>query len=85
MGNEIGEKVIKPPFKVTSGKIFKPSKAFLYKVWSKYIFASVMIWLNVVLGFLGISFLVAFSNPIKYPGSAHQHVDLATKPLDNSA
>ena len=32
MRSDIEEKVIKPPVKrVTSGKIFKPSKAFLHK------------------------------------------------------
>ena len=70
MKSEIGEKVIKPPMRrVTSGKIFKPSKAFQQKMLLQPIVLAVSIWLIVVLGFIGISFLVSSGNPVKYPSA----------------
>lgn len=70
LGNGVGVKVIKPPMgKVTSGKIFKPSKAFLYKMWVQAIAGVLTIWLIVILSFIGISLLLAFVEPLKYPGA----------------
>jgi len=67
---DVEEKVIKPPVRrVTSGKIFKPSKAFLHKMWFQDAVVASTIWLAVVLGFIGMSFLVASSEPSKYPSA----------------
>lgn len=75
MGSDIEEKVIKPPIKqVTSGKIFKPSKAFLHKMLLQPVVIATTIWLIIILGFIGMSFLVASSDPSKYP-SAIQHIN----------
>ncbi|UCF45032.1 MAG: PH domain-containing protein [Candidatus Bathyarchaeota archaeon] len=70
MGKKVEEKIIKPPVKqITSGKIFKPSQAFLHKQLFQSVFALVMIWLMVVLSFVGFSFLLA-TDPVEYPSAA---------------
>jgi uncharacterized membrane protein YdbT with pleckstrin-like domain len=75
LGNDVEAKVIKPPFKqVTSGKIFKPSKTFLRKILLQPIVLAIFIWLVVILGFIGLSFLAANSDPAEYP-SAVQHIN----------
>jgi len=64
----VGVKVIKPPLgKVTSGKIFKPSREFLHKQWVQLIAAVLILWSMVVIGFLSISLLVASTDPSKVP------------------
>jgi membrane protein YdbS with pleckstrin-like domain len=68
--SNVEEKVIKPPAKrVTSGKIFKPSKAFLHKSLLQSTIVAVIIWLIIVLGFIGISFMTASAEPEKYPSA----------------
>jgi membrane protein YdbS with pleckstrin-like domain len=63
-------KVIKPPVKkVTSGKIFRPSKAFLQKMWIQAVAALSVIYGVTALGFIGIVYLVAFTEPSKYPNA----------------
>jgi membrane protein YdbS with pleckstrin-like domain len=43
-------KVIKPPIqKVVSGKIFKPDRAYLHKLWAKNIAIALTIWLGTIL------------------------------------
>ena len=75
MESDIKEKVIKPPIKqVTSGKIFKPSKAFLRKILLQPVVVAATIWMMIVLGFIGMSFLVASAEPSKYP-SAIQNIN----------
>jgi len=70
MRSGVNIKVIKPPVqKVTSGKIFKPSRAFLHKLWLQAIAAVVTIWLVFIVGFIGIALLLAFTEPSKYPSS----------------
>ncbi|MCW3982216.1 MAG: PH domain-containing protein [Candidatus Bathyarchaeota archaeon] len=81
MGNDIEEKVIKPPVKrVASGKIFKPSKAFLHKRLLQPIVAAVIIWLLIVLGFIGMSFVAASAEPENFP-SAIQHINAWIGPV----
>jgi membrane protein YdbS with pleckstrin-like domain len=71
MGKDVNEKVIKPPVeRVVSGKIFKPSKAYLHKMLVQAAFVAAILWLVVVLGFICISSLVAYGNPVKYPDAA---------------
>jgi len=81
MGKNVEEKIIRPPVKqVTSGKIFKPSQAFLRKMLFKSAFAFALIWLLTILFFVGLCFLVAADNPAKYP-SATQLVNAWVLPV----
>jgi len=78
----VEEKVIKPPIKrVTSGKIFKPSKAFLHKNLLQPVVLAVSFWLIVVLGFIGASFLGAVVEPESIP-SAIQHINTWIIPVN---
>jgi membrane protein YdbS with pleckstrin-like domain len=66
--NEIKEKVIKPPMKrITSGKIFKPSKAYLHKILLQPLIAALIIFLAVILIFIAASFLGAVVEPESIP------------------
>jgi membrane protein YdbS with pleckstrin-like domain len=68
MGNEIGGKLIKPPIeRVTSGKIFKPSKVFLQKEWTKTTAIAITIWTGVIVGFYALSYFVYFVDPGEIP------------------
>ncbi len=70
MGKNVEEKIIRPPVKqITSGKIFKPSQAFLHKLLFKSAFAFALIWLITILSFVGFCFLLAADNPGKYPST----------------
>ncbi|MCZ2856501.1 MAG: PH domain-containing protein [Candidatus Bathyarchaeota archaeon] len=81
MRSDIEEKVIKPPVKrVTSGKIFKPSKAFLRKRLLQPTVAAVIIWLITVLAFIGMSFVAASAEPENFP-SAVQHINAWIGPV----
>jgi membrane protein YdbS with pleckstrin-like domain len=78
---DIKEKVIKPPIKrVTSGKIFKPSKAFLNKNLLQPIVLAITIWLIVIICFLGGSFIGAAVEPEDIP-SAIQHINTWIVPI----
>ncbi|MFB0504440.1 MAG: PH domain-containing protein [Candidatus Bathyarchaeia archaeon] len=80
MGNEVGVKVIKPPVeKVRSGRIFRPSKVFLYKMWVWAIAAAVSIWLMVCLGYLGIISLASSLDPVEV--HAVEHISVYFPPL----
>ena len=58
MGREYEGKVIRPPSDhVTSGKVFKPSKKFLFKQWTQMLIIAVGIFTLVNLGMLGIGYL----------------------------
>jgi len=66
MGKNVEEKIIRPPVEqITSGKIFKPSQAFMHKLLFQSAFIFIMIWLITVLSFVGLAFLQAtdLSNP----------------------
>jgi len=70
LGKNVEEKIIRPPVKqITSGKIFKPSQAFLHKLLFKSVFAFVLIWLMTNLCFVGFCFLLPADNPIRYPSA----------------
>lgn len=74
MEKDVKEKVIKPPIKrVTSGKIFKPSKAFLHKSLLQPIVLAFTIWLLVILCFAGGAFIGATVEPEAIP-DATQHI-----------
>jgi hypothetical protein len=60
LGKNVEEKVIRPPVKqITSGKIFKPSPAFLQKMLVQSVLLFIIIWLMAVLSFVGIAFMAA--------------------------
>jgi len=70
LGSEIDVKVIKPPVeRVTSGKLFRPSRSFLHKMWIEAVVAVAMIWLVIIISFVGMAFLLAFVEPSKYPSA----------------
>ncbi len=81
MRKNVEEKIIRPPAKqITSGKVFKPSQAFLHKLLFQSVFAFILIWLMVVLSFVGLSFLLA-TDPVKYP-SATQLINTWIVPVN---
>ena len=54
------EKVIRPPVKqITSGKTFRPSKAYMYKLLFQSVLIFILIWLMAVLSFVCTAFLIA--------------------------
>lgn len=60
MGKNVEEKVIRPPLKqITSGKIFKPSQAFLHKMLFQSVLLFIIIWVMAVLSFVGIALMAA--------------------------
>jgi membrane protein YdbS with pleckstrin-like domain len=64
---EIPEKIIKPPVKkITSGKIFKPSRKYLRKLQVQMVFLSFIIWLFTILTFLLVSTTLPYSDPYSY-------------------
>ena len=70
MANGVDVKVIKPPVeRISSGKIFRPSRAFLYKMWAQSIVGLALIWILIALGFVGLSFLLSYTNSAKYPSA----------------
>ncbi len=57
-GNEVVGKVIKPPMKtISSGKIFRPDKAFVYKGWVVAFVTVFTIWLVIIVSWLGIAYM----------------------------
>jgi len=59
--------VIKPPVeRITSGKIFRPSRAFLYKMWVQGVTVAALIWAATMLSFVGLAYLIA-TDPAKHP------------------
>jgi membrane protein YdbS with pleckstrin-like domain len=81
LGSDIEKKVIKPPVRrIVSGKIFKPSKAFLRKRLLQPTVAAVVFWVIVVLGFIGMSFAAAAVEPESYP-NALQHINAWIGPV----
>jgi membrane protein YdbS with pleckstrin-like domain len=67
LGKEVEEKIIKPPVKqITSGKIFNPSQAFLYKQLLQAAFVYALIWLFTILCFVGFSPLIAAEEPGRF-------------------
>jgi membrane protein YdbS with pleckstrin-like domain len=76
------EKVIKPPIKrVTSGKIFKPSKAFLHKNLFQVAFLLFTIWLAVTIVFILAAFIGAATDPENFP-SAMQFINTWIVPVN---
>jgi membrane protein YdbS with pleckstrin-like domain len=82
LGKKVEEKIIKPPVKqITSGKIFKPSQAFLHKQLFKAAFVYILIWLFTILSFVGFSPLIAAEEPTIF-ASAAQVIDKFFMPVN---
>jgi membrane protein YdbS with pleckstrin-like domain len=80
MGKKAEEKVIKPPIaQITSGTIFKPSQAFLYKMVAQSVLIFTLIWLIVISSFVIVAFMIAIdpANP-----SATQIIDDYIVPIN---
>ena len=68
MVEKVEERVIRPPVKqVSSGKVFRPSPAFLRKMLFKSALVFVLIWLLVVFCFIGFCVLKSADDPLIYP------------------
>jgi len=70
LGKEVGVKVIKPPIeRISSGKIFKPSRAFMHKMLFQSVAAVLLVWLGLFFTFISVAFMVSFFDPVKYPSA----------------
>jgi len=68
MTYETDAKVIKPPTDtISSGKVFRPAKAFRNKYWTIQIILALIIWASFSLGALGLAFLISISEPSELP------------------
>ena len=68
MGKRLDEKVIKPPLaKITSGKIFRPAKIYLYKEWIKMVATAIGLWLGVLICFVGFTYFMGYVEPLEVP------------------
>ena len=64
MGIDLEEKVIKPPLiNVKSGKIFRPSRAFLHKSLLQPIVAILIIWMMVTIALVAFAFAAPIMEP----------------------
>lgn len=60
-------RVIKPPGKrITSGRAFKPSKAFRNKMWATHLIVALLFWTLVVFFWWGISTIIWLDDPQPY-------------------
>ena len=60
MSNGVAGKVIKPPIEgVMSGRLIKPTKKLLYKLWVKALALVSLIWGVTMLSFIGLSYLIS--------------------------
>jgi membrane protein YdbS with pleckstrin-like domain len=82
MESKTNSKVIKPPVSnLMSGKIFKPSRAFLYKSWTKNLAIAITIWALVMISYVGMASLISYSEPEKY-SSATQAISEYISPVN---
>jgi len=64
----MNEKVIKPPVqKITSGRIFKPAKKYLYKEWFKQVSVALTLWIGVMVFFVGLMYFLGAVESSEYP------------------
>jgi len=72
MGSETEAKVIRPPLEVvTSGKVFRPSKAFRNKYWAIELIVGFLFWAIQSLGLMGVAFLISITEPSEIPNYAY--------------
>ncbi len=69
MSNEVEVKVIRPPLleNIRSGHVFRPSRAFVRKLWVKSIVIAVLIWVGSVAGFLAATRMIHTVDPGEIP------------------
>ncbi|MHA1936498.1 MAG: PH domain-containing protein [Candidatus Thorarchaeota archaeon] len=81
MGNDYEDRrVIKPPIEhITSGKLFKPSKAFRNKWWFIVVFSAFIFWIIVVGIFYLVTSLIGFIDEGVY---AQYFLDLWWEPIN---
>jgi membrane protein YdbS with pleckstrin-like domain len=71
MRSDVDVTIIKPPFeRVTGGRVFRPSRAFLHKLWLKSIVAASATWLGVLIGIIFLANFLAYVEPLDYPSAA---------------
>ncbi|MFH1179843.1 MAG: PH domain-containing protein [Candidatus Bathyarchaeota archaeon] len=67
MGKEVETRVIKPPVaKVVSGRIFKPDKAYVRKLWLKNIAVALTIWLGTMIFSVGLIYMLYAIDPTEF-------------------
>ena len=82
MGSEVKVKIIKPPINnVTSGEIFKPSKAFRNKMWFQSLFSAAIIWLGTNISYLSFLYMFTIVEPSNFP-SFEQHMSMWFWPMN---
>ena len=64
----MNERLIKPPVqKITSGRIFKPAKKYLYKEWFKQVSVAFTLWLGVIVFYVGLIHFLGMVESVDYP------------------
>ena len=64
----MNERLIKPPVqKITSGRIFKPAKKYLYKEWFKTVCVAFTLWLGVIVFYVGLINFLGMVESVEYP------------------
>lgn len=67
---DVEVKVIKPPMEhIMSGRVFRPSKIFTHKLWTKAIVISIILWIFAIQGLYGLSWFLSVVEPQDYPES----------------
>jgi membrane protein YdbS with pleckstrin-like domain len=70
LSKEVKTKVIKPPVpKVVSGKIFKPDKVYMRKLWAKYTAIAITIWLGSIISSYGLVWTLYLIDPKEFAGA----------------
>jgi membrane protein YdbS with pleckstrin-like domain len=67
LSKEVKTKVIKPPVpKVVSGKIFKPDRAYMHKLWVKNTAIAITIWLITIMFSYGLIWMLYSIDPSEF-------------------
>jgi len=70
VGKEVETRLIKPPIeKVVSGRIFKPDKSYVTKLWVKNISIAFSIWLMVMISTIGLLLVLNAIDPSEFSGA----------------
>lgn len=65
---KMSEKVIRPPIQhITRGRIFRPAKKYVQKEWVKQICLAFILWLGVMVSFVGFMYFMGFVESSDYP------------------
>ncbi len=67
MGKEVESRVIKPPVeKVVSGRIFRPDKVYVRKLWVKNLAVALTIWLGTMIFSVGLIYMLYAIDPSEF-------------------